>query len=264
MSLTDNIKDSLNYAISNYKTLLIFGVIILLSEITGVFNALGIDIGVLYIILAIVAFVFSLIVNGYNISIINATLNRSSSLPEFDFKENIIVGIKAIIMYIVYAIIPIVIAIVLFALFGGFDTITSILANAGANGTVTVNSITNSITQSQLNSLGMAAVVSGVVSIIIGVLFAIASYMGAARLAETGSLADACNIFTSIKEIGSIGWIDAIAWFIVLMIVVIILNIVSGIFTYVPYVGILISTIVIESIINIFMSRSIGLIYLNA
>ena len=72
------------------------------------------------------------------------------------------------------------------------------------------------------------------------------------------------NLPEVIKDIGRIGWLKFIAWFIVFVIINIILGLIASVIGLIPYVGIIIASILVETYVLFFTGRAIGLMYSNA
>lgn len=263
MNITDNIKESMHYAISDYKKLLIFGVIILLSEISFVFTTIGISLQQVDSIIVIIEFICAVLVQGYILSIIKDSLDKNDVLPDFNLKNDFVMGIKSFVLGIVYAIVPLVLVIITFTLTGGADAIGNIINHMNVPANATAEMVSAAFSQ-QFNFFGTPSfVITAIVSLILLIVFLLFYNVSFARLAKTGSLADACNFVTSFKEIGKIGWGHYVLWYIAIEVLAFIILIVEGIVCLIPIAGVLISGIVIDSFVKIFTNRSLGSIYLE-
>lgn len=239
MGLSDIISDSVKYPFSDIQTFLIVGVFSLLA---GLSNLLSVSYGVdgmgILVIASIVGLIFALILSGYCLKVVKNAIDYSDALPEFDFVNDLINGIKVLIISIVYFIIPLIIAI-LFAGVGG-------LVGASIDHLAA--------------SLGFALIIVAIIAII----FAIFEIVALARFANTGQMGDAFSfgeIFEDIKKIG-IGRI--IGFLLVAIVVMLIAFAISLAFAMIPFVGIIIADIVLGAFVLLFYNRGIGLLYAEA
>ena len=104
MNMSEIIKDSLRYPFSDWKKILIFGFITLVSSLTALifFNHI---INIVTIFIFLIGFFISFFILGYEYRIIKYTLNGTTELPKFNswngmFKD----GIKNYIVHLIYLI----------------------------------------------------------------------------------------------------------------------------------------------------------------
>lgn len=273
MEITEIIKDAFIFPSTDLAKLAIY---IALSFVVGILAILGIFIialglsggGAIYTILGIIlfigAFAVGFILSGYLISIIKSGIELSDDMPTFDWKGNLITGIKYVIVAIVYFIIPAIITLItgwatnMFGMAADMMTkISMAYVNAPANATVDVSTI---IPQSQFVALGTAMIVTGIVALVVFLIFAFLQTMGEARLAKTDSLGSALNIVEAFKDIGRIGWGKVIAVIVLIFVIIAVINIIiSGINSYINGFGIL--SIIVTPYLTFFSSRATGLLY---
>lgn len=238
MSLTEILSDSIKYPFSDITKFLIVGIIALLAGITSVLGSFGVDNAILNVIGLIIGLIFALMLSGIGLDVVRGAINHSDAIPDIDPMNNIIDGLKVLVISIVYFIIPIIITLLFTGVSGAIG--------AGLNNIVA--------------ALGFAVIIA----IIIFIIFAIFQIIALARFAESGKLGDAFSfgeIFEDIKQIG-IGKI--IALIIIAIIVVAIAAIISSIFALIPFVGSIISSILIGAFVVLFYNRAIGLLYIDA
>ncbi len=229
---------------------------------------LGIIDNALFTVLGIIVIIFGIIVgfilSGYLVSIVKSGIDQTDSAPEFNWKGNLITGIKYLVMCIVYYIIPAIIVLIVgwaTNLFGmSYDMMTKMIIasmNAPANTTVL---ITDLFPQSAFIQLGNAMIITGIVAVVLFIFFALLQTIAQARLANTDNLGYSLNIAEAFKDIGRIGWGKVIAVVILIIIVIIVINaIINVLNAYVP--GISILSIVVTPYLVFFSSRAIGLLY---
>ena len=119
MEIMEIIKDSFTFPANNLKALAIYIVITFVLGILafgGVVTFLGVQssavYGILSFILFIIAIIIGFILAGYEIDIIKTGIDLNEVAPDFDWKNDLIRGIKAIIVAIVYFIIPAIITLI--------------------------------------------------------------------------------------------------------------------------------------------------------
>ncbi|WP_296791034.1 DUF4013 domain-containing protein [uncultured Methanobrevibacter sp.] len=238
MGLGDIISDSVQYPFSDIQKFLIVGVISLFSGLSSLFGNWGVDSFILITLAGIIGLIFTLMLSGYSISVTKYAINHSSQLPDLDFQNNLIDGIKALIISIVYFIIPIIITLI-------FAIITGAI---GAG----------------LNQLVAGLGVFAVIAVIVFIFFAIFEIVALARFADTGELGEALNIGEVIEDVKKIGIGKIILFAIVSVIIIIIASLIVSLLGIIPFIGILIAQLIIGAFITLFYSRAIGLLYAEA
>ncbi len=243
-------------------------VAVLLAGLGFVFIILGFADNILWAILGILIFILGLcisfIVSGYLVTIIKCGIDHAESAPEFDWKGNLITGIKYLVVNIVYFIIPaIIVLIIAFAtnIFGLAQTmfVKMMQANMAAPANATV-AVTDVIPQSMLINFGNALIITGVVAFILFIIFAFIQTMGQSRLANTDSLGDALNIPEAFKDLGRIGYGKVIAVTLLIFIIIAVINvIINGINSYIN--GFSVLSIIVTPYLTFFAARATGLLY---
>ncbi|WP_405290694.1 DUF4013 domain-containing protein [Methanobrevibacter sp.] len=272
MEIIDIIKESFVYPSNDLAKLAIYIALTFVSTILIFLGILLLGMGltqsaiyaVIGIILFIGAIVVAFILSGYLISIVKFGINHDENLPEFQWKENLITGVKYLVVKFVYFIIPAIIVLIvggitnLFGLSADvFSKIATSSVNASANTTAVASNI---VPQSTLASFGTAIAITGIVAVILFLIFLFIETMAESRLANTDSLGDALNIPEAFKDIGRIGWGKVIAVvFLIFIIIAIINSVISGLNYYIP--GISIISIVVTPYLTFFASRATGLLY---
>lgn len=255
MEITDNLKESLNFPIQNYEKWLIVGVLFL---IIGIFSFLNTSYpsSVMSTINTIVDIVLGLILFGYSISIIKATIN-GENLPQFDIVKNIVDGVKVAVLDFVYLIIPTIITILVAwgtGVFSNFIKVVNIFAN---NATASSASIPASLS----TSLTYGVIITVIIAVILYLIFILLAYIGMARMAEFDSLKEGLSFVEVFHKISSIGWMKYVGWFILFVIILMVLSLISGLIDMIPYVGTFINALIVSSFIMLFTYRSLGNIY---
>lgn len=223
MNIGEIIKDSLRYPFSDWKKILIFGILVLISNIHEIHTIVTLsNIGAILYLLSILGFVFLL---GYIFWNIKSSLDEVAEHQESNNWIQIFIdGIKVLVVFIVY-----IIPVFLFLFVGrGLPVMTVV-------------------------SLSL------LYPLIIAPIFAIAISHMANNDSKFGF---AFRFFEIVEKIESIGWIKLIMWYIITGIIFIIIKvigiIISGFISYI--IGIVIA-LILSSIFYIYLSRSIALVY---
>ena len=274
MDILDIIKESFVFpskelgklAIYIVFTIIISGVAVggILTSILSAVNYSSI--GIVGIILFICALILGFILSGYQLSIIKSGIDQSESLSDYQWKENLINGVKNLILTIVYYIIPaIIVLIVGFAtnVPGNFYQVLQESITAPVNGTIAANTTVpavNTVSTTLMSNLVSSISITALVTIIVFLIFSFIQTMGLAKLAKTESLSESLNMVEAFKDIGRIGYGKVIAVIILIAIISIVINGILGlIYGYVPQLSIL--SVIVSPYLIFFASRAIGLLY---
>lgn len=272
MEITEIIKDSLMFPANNLKALAIYIAITFVMGILvagGIFSALGIQNSALYGILSFILFIIAILVgfilSGYEIDIIKTGIEFEDLAPDFDWKADLIRGIKAIIVAIVYFIIPAIITLIVAFITnvpGNIVNVTQYINQTAvnANGTVVANSVLEMVPESVMSGLVGSITITLLVAAVLFIIFSFIQVMANSRLANTDSLGEALNIPEAIKDISRIGVGKVIATIILVFIVALVINaILSAVYQQVPQLSIL--NIIVTPYIMFFTNRATGLLY---
>ena len=235
MEIMEIITEAINYPLNHMKELGIYiaimfviSLIMLLTLGVAVIGA-SMDsaaaVGISGIIGIILILLIALLVEGYGLDIIKLSIERSDDAPSIDIPRQIINGCKYIIMAVVYLIIPII-----------------IMAILGA-----IN-----------DTLGL------IVGVILFIIFGLALFMGACRLAETESLGYALNVKEAINDIMSVGIVKLLVILIIIIAIGSVLSLIAGLFSGHGTIGDIISVIIsalVSAYMFFFQNRAIGLLY---
>lgn len=208
--------------------IVIFDLDAILSEIVG-------QDSFLVIIAFIISVLFSFVMAGYSLNVLKNGIDNSIEIPEFDFANNFVDGIKLLVIYIVYFIIPTVITIALLFIFGAIE--------AGLD--------------KMVGSLGIWTVVAVILFIIFGIFGTVAQ----ARFAMSNSIGNALSIGEVFDDVKRIGIVKILIFLIVVSILLIVYGGLLGIVTVVPIIGTIIIDILLGAFIFLFVNYGIGLLY---
>ena len=232
MGLGDILSKSISYPFSDLTKFLIVGLIFVISDMDGIFYGLFESNSFMAIIGIIIAIVFSVILSGYSIDVIKRGIDNSNEIPDFDFANNFVEGIKVLIIGLVYFIIPIIITLVLLFMFGAIG--------AGLD--------------KMAGSLGIWAV-------IIFIIFGIFAIIAEARFAISRSIGDALSIGEVFADVKRIGILNIILFLIVVSILLIVLALILSVVAIIPVIGIVIVDLILGGFSMLFVNYGIGLLY---
>ncbi len=273
MEIMDIIKESFIFPTNNLEKLAIYVVLLFimgLLAVGGVFSIyLATENSAIYFILTAILFIISivigLIITGYQVGIVKSGIDLDDNAPEFDWKNDIITGIKMIIVNIVYMIIPAIIV-------GIVALITNVPGNVlqmaqemsanSANVTAVANSTSAiaSVSDATMAAFGTSIAITGMVAFVLFIIFAIILTIAEARLANTDSLGEALNIPESVRDISRIGVGKVIAVFLLLFIIITVIQaILNTLYGLIPPIAIL--SIIVTPFLTFVSNRVAGLLY---
>ena len=274
MEILDIIKEAFIFPTQNLEKLAIYIVLTFIVSllIAGgfVFTVLSFMdasyLAIIGVILFIVGFVLSFIVSGYQIGVLKTGIDLVDEAPSFDWKNDLITGIKLLIVSIVYLIIPAIIVFIIGLITnvpGNIANVAKEAALSPANATAMANSTgvtLNAVSQSTMSALATSITITAFVAAVLFIIFAFIQAMGQARLANTGDLGDTLNIPEAAKDITRIGIGKVIAVFLLIFIVI---AVITGILSYIsgeiPQLSIL--SIIVTPYLAFFTQRASGLLY---
>jgi hypothetical protein len=243
MNISEIVGDAVRYPFSDWKKILILGLLTLFAELNTILQTLGFKNSGLILFSLIVLVLVFFFIGGYQYRIIKSSLNNVKVLPEFNAWLGMFIdGVKVSIVGIIYLIPGILILIA-----GIFMLIQF--------GMVVPN-------------------LSSIILILIAVLYIIIiipiSYMAISYMADNDSkLGVAFRLRKILNKISSIGWIKFILWYIVTGIISLIILIVGsvvtgsiGLLTF-PTLGIILMSLLVAPYLYMFIYRSVALFYIS-
>jgi hypothetical protein len=272
MEIMEIIKEAMVFPSKDIVKLAVYIALSVVSVLLGAFGIIYLAIGVasqsFWIIIGVIAFIAALILGfittGYIVSIIRSGIEHEESAPQFMWKENLVTGIKFVVLNIVYFIIPAIVVLILgwvTNLFGMasimFTRMMYASMAAPANATVTIADV---VPQSMIISFGNSLIIVGIVAFILFVIFGFLEIMGQCRLAKTDSLGYAVNIPEAFRDIGRIGFGKVIGLTVLIFVIILVINcIISGLNAYIA--GFSILSIIVTPYLSFFAARASGLLY---
>ncbi|MEN6292531.1 MAG: DUF4013 domain-containing protein [Methanobacterium sp.] len=231
MDVGNVMTDSIKYPSSNWKKVLILGVMTLFS----------------FLIIPL------FIAMGYFLRVLKASLAGLEELPEFDeWVDMIVDGIKVLLVWIVYSLPAIVImAVSMITIWGSLSSMAAMQSTG----------------MSPTTALGMFTGI-GFVGMIVAMLYLLiitpVVYVAIANLAYNEELGAAFRFSEILGLISQIGWVDLIVWYVVVILIGFVVGFITTILGIIPVIGLVISLLVVYPYYNIFLSRAIAWLYASA
>lgn len=274
MDITEIIKDAFVFPSKNLGALAIYivlSIVVSFLAVGGIFTSVfGIMDSGAYIVIGAILFIISLIIgfimSGYQVSVIKSGIDFDEEAPGFEWVENLMTGVKNVIVAIVYFIIPAIIVSIVGILTNVPGNIAAIVQEAvtsSVNATAIANATSPSVdavSQAAINNLAGSLAITGAVALVLFIIFSFIQTMGEARLANTGSLGEALNVPEAAKDITRIGVGKVIGLIILIVVIIAVIEIILvNVYNYVPYLSIL--SIIITPYLAFFTQRAVGLLY---
>ena len=229
----------------------------------GLFDSVNYLTGGMYLIISMI---IACLISGYHVKVIKSGIELSDEVPVFKLYEDFMTGFNNILVLIGYFIIPAIIVIIVAFDTNLFDNLIYIVLEfvkqifnvyiMGNSADLAVNAISHTVE----NFMGSLAITIAVASILF-VIFTILESIGEARLANTGSVRQALNIFETMKDIRKIGLGRTILLILLILIVISIIEIILiTLFQYYPFL-LSIIYIIITPYMALVTRRSVGLLY---
>jgi len=218
--------DALHYPLTDFKKVVILGILIILS------------------LLIIPGF----LVLGYIFKIIKSSLDGSSELPGFNEWITIFIdGLKVFVVLFIYSLVPAILV-----LLGIWAALLPMLTVPGEGSFINSNLSFSLITGLALIGILLQVVISFIIPIALANMVYHNKLKAAFRLKE---------VYVKIKEIGGV---DYLIWYIIMLIIVGVIYYASFILIFPFFIGLIIVPLIILPFFTIFFARSIALVYLNA
>ena len=220
MNITETIKDSLKYPLSDWKKIIILGILIVISGLSYPLALLGITNYSIILLSVAIGLISGLLVNGYLFKIIKMSLDGENKLPEYNAWKNILIdGIKVFITFIVLIILPpLIIFLVFLLIFGGlYETGLSISQLFGSMGINSLNFFVTGILPGIENLFIITYDMGSPLVIILLVEFLIVLpifLVAIANMAYEREFQAAFRLREIIEIIADIGWANLIKWYI--------------------------------------------------
>ena len=273
MNITEIIKDAFLFPSKNMERFAVYLVLSVLMTVFilggtlvypwGFFNVDNYAIGGIYLVIALVIGFF---ISGYHLKVIKSGIELDDEVPVFELGENFLGGFEITIISVFYFIIQafiIAVAVLATNVFGNAIATVQEIRLQIFNVFFMVNSAdiaVDAISNAVFNFIISLAITIAVALIVI-LIFSILQSASQARLANTGSLKDALDIFEAAKDIKRIGIVKVLLLvLLVLVIIAVMATIFIILFNYLPLV-VSVIYILLVPYIALAIQRLIGLAY---
>jgi len=257
------VKDSLMYPLSDWKKILILGIILFISSYVIVDNVITLTNITEMGILGIIGLILVLLVYGYSFRIMKTSLTGAVKPPAFDdWMEMFVTGIKVLIIGITY-LIPVILVLIFSAIVSP-SIYTLTYGNTGLTvfGTflevlesVIVQGIGNFIPL--LFNIAMTMIL-GYIAILYMILIVPIFFMATANMAKNDSKLSAAFRFHEIThKIADVGWDRFIGWYLISGILYLILMAIINLFP----IGLALMLLIVIPYFYMYLARSAALLY---
>jgi hypothetical protein len=249
INIGEIINSSIRYPLSNKRTFLFLGLIVILGDLYSIFGSATYN--RLITILGILALIIAFVKSGYQLRIMKFSTAGNNTLPELNkWKDLFINGLKVIVVTLVY-VIPIMVIVI------PMIFIIAITSISSGNNLADTNIF---------KTFGLVSIIVGLYMVIIYPIF----FMSLANMAKNGDNIDKAFKFSAIKNIiSNVGLGNFIIWYIFTGLIFLFLFIVgfglSSIFNLIHYkfIGDVLASLTVTPFGLIFLFRSASLIYLK-
>lgn len=243
MDIGEIVSDAIKYPSSDWKKVIILGVMFLITILGSVlaYYTMGIS---LILLLAIIPF------SGYLFRILKSTYAGFDELPEFDEFGNMFMdGLKVVVVGIVYSIIPMIIIIL-----GAIVSLAALGVTMGNTGTITDPT-------ALFGFLGDTVIIG----LIVWIIFYIFLLIAIANMAlYDGEIMAAFRFGEILDRISMIGWVDYIVWLVVMFILSLVGGFVIGLIIIIPFLGIFIAALIAYPYLYMLFSRALALLFVSS
>ena len=165
MEIMEILKDAVKYPFSDIKTLLIIGVVCLVSYLCQSLGQFEND--ALVMLGGIISLILGIVISGYFLDVLKFGTELNENMPSLDIKNNFVDGIKLIVVNIVYYIIPAIILVIVSIITGAF-ALQSLANVTIAQNAAPAEVLRAIMTPEMISALGIIAVVAIILAIIFG------------------------------------------------------------------------------------------------
>ena len=233
MDIGEIIGDSFKYPVSNWKRLLILGIIVLISQLSMEIIMLYARVSGLLFFLLIHALVASILMLGYQLRAIKTTIMGEIEPPEFkEWSKMLLDGLKLFLVGLIYQIIPVIVLIA---------GLVMLIAGSAAT-----------------KIFGLLIMLLGLfILLIVGIVMV----MAISNMAYYGEIGAALRFGEIKRRIEGLGWLNYIMVLIILVVIYILIAVGAALISLIPFVGLVLTSLIIYPFMYLFMYRAYGLIF---
>jgi hypothetical protein len=252
MNISEIVGDAVRYPFSDWKKILILGIIVLITGLDTYFFRLSSNVA-LIILFVIITWIIAFFSRGYQFRIIKSSLSGVRELPDFNAWIDMFVdGIKVFIVTFVY-LIPSILIIVF----------------AGLSFGLTIMNFQLPLSSSDLNIL-LNVIILALIAILYTIIILPINLIAIAHMANNDSeLSSAFRFHEILDKISTKGWVNLIIWYIVTGILFLILLAIGGLVSSIigiitfPLVGTILISLTVMPYLFMFLNRSLALFYMS-
>ena len=271
MNITGIIKDAFLFPSKHtgrYAIYLLLSVLLVLFAIGGLLTySFGILDSENYLtggMYFLIALIIGILIEGYHIKVIKSGIDHDDNVPAFQLFEDFMTGFNNTVVSIVYFIIPALIVALVAAdtnLFGNAVAVIKEFILQTYNAYIMGGSFAVNALSATLSNFVGSLVITITAALIIFLIFAFLQSMAEARLANTGSLKEALDIFESTKDIMRIGVGKTILVIILILLIIAIIELILVVVlsSYLFLLAVLVS--IITPYLILVTQRALGLLY---
>lgn len=257
------VKDSLKYPLSDWKKILILGIILFISSYVIIDNVVTLTNIVEMGILGVLGLILVLLVYGYAFRIIKTSLTGAIKPPAFDdWIEMFVTGIKVLIIGITY-----LIPVILVLIFSAISYPSTFTLTYGSTGLTVVGTFLEVLESSIVQGIGNLApilfnismtTIWGYIASLYMVLIIPMFLMATANMAKNnGSLSAAFRFHEITNKIAGVGLGSLIEWYLISGILYLILIVIINLFP----MGLTVMLLILIPYFYMYLARSVALLY---
>lgn len=248
--------DSIEHPLRNWKQFLILSVLFVVVHFLCTTSILG----SYSLILFIIGFVIEIILFGYLFSVALETMRSTDKIPQINFVENIVDGIKYFVLAFIFSIIPLAVLFLLFSTSGNTNPLWMIM-NLITPNTMILGLVTGEFVETLLYAIISAKYVTTYTIIfLLGFIFSYPFFMSLTRIIATGKFTEGFKFKKIFKIYKEIGFPTYTKWFVMIYIYLIVFTGLWALLSLIPG-GDYVAYFIIAPFILLFIGRSIGLLY---
>ena len=258
MSILDNLMDSIEHPLRNWKQYIILSVLFVIVHFlysTILFEPYN-------AIFFIIGLIIEIVIFGYFFSVVLETMRNTDLIPQFSILENLIDGIKYFILAFIYSLIPLIILFSLFSASGNPNPLWMII-NLITPNTLLMGLITGEFIETFIFAIiSSKYVTTYAIIFLLGFIFSYPFFMSLSRVIATGKILEGFKFKKIFKIYGEIGFANYTRWFVMFYIYSVIF---IGLWALISLIigGEYIAYFIIAPFMILFIGRSLGLLYKN-
>jgi hypothetical protein len=257
------ILNALKYPISDWKKMLILGIIVVLSNIIRINPLIG-STDYIIITLGLFGLIISFLARGYQYRIIKSSISKDITLPDFtSWKEMFIDGVKVFLVSTVYLIPAILIILIVSASYT--EIVGLIIPNLSS---VIAGTLFGGGIIAMINT-GTMVEIWYLIAFLYMIIILPVSLLAIAIMADkNGQIRTAFYPSMLLGKIKTLGPINLIKWYFITGILFFVLYLIGGILTNIlvsiqPIIGIAFQLLIVVPYLYIFLYRSVGMFYIE-